>query len=165
MMLNLGNGDQYCAGWTNVDFDGSPHQRDETADLRDPLPWSDVTHAYAGHLLEHLRVGACVEFLQRLQHCMARGGELMVVGPDVDIAAGMAAVGQLDTPMEWLLYGAKRWPGDEHRWECAAHDVVALLTATGWQDVTSFEVGAVPPLWPVANRGALWQCAVSAVAP
>lgn len=162
MKLNLGCGDRYADGWHNVDHQGSPHQKDETIDLRMPLPWTGVTHAYAGHLLEHLRVVEVLQLLPRLRNCMTKTGTLMVVGPDVLIAQGMAVSGTLDVTMESLTQGGHRWPGDEHRWECTTFDVEEMLRVTGWKKVTRVGIPNVPELWPVADRRPQWQCAVSA---
>src|SRR5512138_1213696 len=97
MKLNLGCGDRYAEGWHNVDFAGSPHRKDEEVDLRtNLLPWTGVELAYAGHLLEHLFVDEVLVLLSSLRGTMADRGELMVVGPDVIVAQGMATAGTLD---------------------------------------------------------------------
>jgi hypothetical protein len=164
--LNLGCGDRYAGGWHNVDRADCPHRKDEAADLRDFLPWRNVTHAYAGHVLEHLRLGEVLVFLDRLRECMVPGGELLVVGPDVVLAEAMLAGGQdLGITLAELKYGGGRWPGDEHRWECAELDVMLALRFTGWVDVARVGIDGVPWNWPVAERGPRWQCAVSARSP
>lgn len=163
MRLNLGCGDRYIESWRNVDFDGSPHRKDEAVDLRtSSLPWSGVTHVYAGHILEHLFVNEVVTLLQTLHGCMAPDGQLMVVGPDVVLAEGLGAAGTLDRDIESIKHGGYRWHGDEHRWQCTTWDVEALLRLTGWNDVTRVGIANVPEMWPVADRGPQWQCAVSA---
>lgn len=161
MRLNLGCGDRYQFGWHNVDS-GSPHNKDEEVDLRGPLPWHDVSYAYAGHVLEHLFVGEVIALLGRLRDCMAPDGELLVVGPDVRVAQDMATAGTLDVTMDSLTNGGHRWPGDEHRWHCAAEDVEALLRATCWTRIIRLSINELPAFWPVADRGPQWQCAVSA---
>jgi predicted SAM-dependent methyltransferase len=165
MRVNLGCGDRYAPGWHNVDHAGSPHPKDEAVDLRGPLPWlvsEGITHAYAGHILEHLFVEEVLALLDRLRPCMVADGELMVVGPDVLIAEAMAATGTLDVTMESLTSGGHRWPGDEHRWHCTGRGVRDMLLYTGWTKVLILPIGEVDPLWPVADRGPQWQCAVSA---
>jgi predicted SAM-dependent methyltransferase len=163
MRLNLGCGDRYADGWWNVDFAGSPHRKDEEVDLRtNLLPWVGVELAYAGHLLEHLYVDEVLVLLSTLRGCMAHDGELMVVGPDVILAQGMATAGTLDVTMESLTNGGHRWHGDEHRWHCTTWAVEALLRAAGWSQVTRVGIANVPAFWPVADRGPQWQCAVSA---
>jgi len=165
MLLNLGCGDRYATGWHNVDHESCPHRKDETLDIRWKLPWTGVTHAYAGHVLEHLRVGECLSLLEELITCMVPNGELMVVGPDVLVAQGMAMSGTLDVTLDSLKYGASRWPGDEHRWECAADDIAMLLRYTGWTGIENIGLPQVPAMWPVADRGPQWQCAISARSP
>jgi hypothetical protein len=163
MKLNLGCGDRYVPGWHNVDRADCPHQKDEAFDLRMPLPWEQVQYVYAGHVLEHLRVGDALVLLERLYWCMAVGGELMVVGPDVVAAEAMLAGGQgLGVSLESLKYGASRWPGDEHRWECAELDLRIMLELTNWTVGQRMSINDVPAMWPVADRGPQWQCAVSA---
>ena len=163
MKINLGCGDRYAPGWHNVDFAGSPHLKDETIDLRtNALPWTDIELAYAGHLLEHLYIDEVLVLLETLRTCMAPDGELMVVGPDVIYAQGMAVAGTLDVTMESLTDGGHRWHGDEHKWHCTTWAVEALLRVSGWQQVTRVGINNVPGVWPVADRGPQWQCAVSA---
>jgi hypothetical protein len=165
MKINLGCGDRWQAGWWNVDFAGSPHRKDEEVDLRtNALPWAagSVELAYAGHLLEHLYVDEVLVLLTALRGCMAPGGELMVVGPDVILAQGMAVAGTLDVTMESLTNGGHRWHGDEHRWHCTTWAIEALLRASGWSEVDRVGIANVDPLWPVADRRPQWQCAVSA---
>lgn len=165
MKLNLGCGDRYAEGWHNVDFSGSPHRKDEEVDLRtNSLPWGygTVELAYAGHLLEHLYIDEVLAMLVPLRRCMAPDGELMVVGPDIILAQGMAAAGTLDVTMDSLTNGGHRWLGDEHRWHCTTWAVEALLRATGWHDITRVGIENVSDIWPVADRRPRWQCAVSA---
>jgi hypothetical protein len=163
MRLNLGCGDRYAPGWHNVDRADCPHRKDEAHDLTDFLPWTDVTHVYAGHVLEHIRIGNCLVLLTRLLACMEPGGELMVVGPDVVLAEAMIFGGQdIGVTLDSLKYGASRWPGDEHRWECADLDIRIMLHYAGWSDIRSITINEVPEMWPVADRRPQWQCAVSA---
>lgn len=163
MKINLGCGDRYAPGWHNVDFAGSPHPKDETIDLRtNALPWVGIELVYAGHLLEHLYVDEVLVLLETVRTCMALDGELMVVGPDVLLAQGMAVAGTLDVTMESLTDGGHRWHGDEHKWHCTTWAVEKLLQVSGWQQVTRVGINNVPDLWPVADRRPQWQCAVSA---
>jgi predicted SAM-dependent methyltransferase len=162
MKINLGCGDRWQSGWHNIDSADSPHRKDEAFDLRTPLPWQGITHAFAGHVLEHLFVGDVIALLTRLRSCMADGGELMVIGPDVLVAKEMAIAGTLDVTMDSLTNGGLRWPGDEHRWHCTASDVQALLRVSGWTTVEDVGINNVPPSWPVADRRPQWQCAILA---
>jgi hypothetical protein len=164
MRINLGCGDRYAFGWVNVDHAGSPHQMDQTVDLLGELPWpaESITHVYAGHVLEHLPYAQCAVLLARLLPCMMPGGQLMVVGPDLHRAEAMAEAGTLEVTLDSLRHGAERWPGDRHLWECTPEGIVGLLTVSGWCGITPMGIGEVDPLWPVADRGPQWQCAVAA---
>jgi len=160
--LNLGCADRYVEGWHNVDHESCPHRRDETVDLTGPLPWPDhsITHAYAGHVLEHLTRDQCLKLLTDLRDRMVPGGQIMVVGPDIELAQRLGA-GPWHT-MDELRHGGKRWPGDEHQWECTAALVEQLLWDAGWLWVTDVGIVNVDPSWPVVDRVPLWQLAVSA---
>lgn len=170
MKLNLGSGDRYADGWINVDY-GTPHQCDERIDLRDELPWHDVTHVYAGHVLEHLEIDDCLKMLTRLRGCMhPAGGLLMVVGPDVELAKQMIADGTFDATyhsLESLYEGAHRWSGDEHRWGCTGAMVEQLLRDAGWPVVQNLGMRGLAGMadakfWPVADCDQMWQCVVRA---
>ncbi len=163
MKLNLGCGDRYADGWWNVDFAGSPHHKDEEVDLRtNKLPWNEVTHAFAGHVLEHLFVNEAITLLNTLRDCMIEGGELMVVGPDVILAEGLAITNDLGFghTLDSIKHGGYRWHGDEHRWQCTQWDVMRLMRLTGWTNVHNVGIENVDAFWPVADRGPRWQCAV-----
>lgn len=164
--MNLGCGEYYVPGWHNVDHDGSPHPADERLDLTGPLPWEPgtVTRAYLGHVLEHLTVADGVKLLTRLHEVTAPGGDVMVVGPDVNRAERMHAAGELDA--EWLRLvkeGGRRWPGDEHRWHCEPDTLTDMLRQAGWTWVQEMPVTLVPDIWPLVDR-AEWQCAVGGFA-
>lgn len=161
--LNLGCGDRYAPGWHNVDLE-SPHRKDEIVDLTGDLPWPDgeFDRVYLGHVLEHLRIDEAGLLLKRLLRVVKPGGIVMVVGPDLNRAQVMAEAGTLDVTMDSLRFGASRWPGDEHHWECTGDIVVGLLKHSGWSGVTEVGIENVSLVWPVADRRPLWQCAVEA---
>lgn len=162
MKLNLGNGNIYVQGWHNVDHALSPHPRDETVDLTGALPWkpASIVHVYAGHVLEHLTQDQCLKLLTNLLPCMAKFGKIMVVGPDMELARAMDV-----TPwhtLDEIIHGGRRWPGDEHQWECTTDAVMELLNQAGWQKITNVGITNVDSWWPVADRGPRWQLAVTA---
>lgn len=163
MKVNLGCGDFYADGWVNVDQLGCPHPVDECVDIREPLPFTGVTHAYAGHVLEHLDLAEAAGLLSNLASCMADGGQLMIVGPDVERAQWQLDHGELgEEEYQLIRYGGHRWPGDEHRWGCEPYQLMKLLYWTErWTDVQEVPIALVPEPWPVVSR-ITWQCAVSA---
>lgn len=164
MLINLGCGDRYAGGWLNVDHAGSPHKKDLTLDITDELPWApgSVLHVYLGHVLEHLTMAQCRSLLKRLRPLVRPEGQILVVGPDVEVAQAMADAGTLEVTMDSLRFGGNRWPGDEHRWECTAGKVARILRAAGWGSVEDVGINNVAGFWPVADRNPQWQCAVTA---
>ena len=166
MNINIGCGDRYAEnGWHNVDTADMPHRKDEAADLRDPLPWAAQTadRIYAGHVLEHISLLDCRALLPRLYEILKPGGTLMVVGPDCEKAWRMENEGTLDRPLDSLRYGAGRWTGDHHEWECTESQLVMLLADAGFvvgiEDMDAIVAGG----WPVADPRPKWQAVVSGV--
>lgn len=163
--LNFGCGEHYVKGWTNIDYE-SPHRRDVTVDLRQPhkLPFRQgtVTHAYFGHVLEHLHVEDVTDLLSHVRTLMVPGGEIMIVGPDVIKGREMYNRGQIqERLLLQMINGEHRWPGDAHLWQCHAKAVVELLRNSGWCQVQSIDVVSVHSMWPLTSRVG-WQCAVTA---
>jgi hypothetical protein len=166
--LNLGCGDRYVEGWHNVDF-GYPDRVDERVDLvsrRGELPWTGVTHIYAGHLFEHIWPSQAKRLAERLLDCADPGGcLLMAVGPDVPLAKQMIADQTFDSTyhsLESLIHGAHRWPGDEHRWETSGPLIQSMLRSAGWPVASDVGIGQVSSFWPVADRTPQWQYAIRA---
>lgn len=166
LSLNLGCGDRYVAGWTNVDW-STPHQVDEQVDLSGELPWApgSVSRVYAGHLLEHLEREDCARLAERLLRLADPAGcTAVLVGPDVDVVRQQVTDATFDygwgTPEE-IYHGAGRWAGDVHLWETTGPLVVELFREAGWPVV--HHLGPVQVLeggWPVADDGPTWQYAV-----
>lgn len=168
MRLNLGCGDRYVEGWTNVDWQ-SPHRLDERVDLTGRLPWHwacAATHVYAGHLFEHLAETDCEQLTQRLLEAAHPSGcVFVVVGPDVKLAEQMAAEGRLNTghTLEEIRHGGGRWPGDKHQWETTGSAVATIIAEAGWPVVHQIRpFSALEPGWPVADPVPQWQYAVRA---
>lgn len=166
MQLNLGCGNHPAPyPWRNIDFE-APHTCDERVDLRGSLPWpyGSVTHAYLGHVLEHLPVPDVLALLRRLLPCMATGGQVMVVGPDVVRGRAMHSAGLISDDLLEIMgagAGGHRWSGDVHHWDCEPVLVQRLLIEAGWRNVVEVPIEDVPGFWPVVAR-VDWQCAVGA---
>lgn len=170
MKINLGCGDRYVDGWTNVDLPSMPHRKDHTVDLTGPLPWAagSIEAVYAGHVLEHLTEDNARRLLARLLPLMIPAGPIMVVGPDVNRARQLLPDGVADqygATLDSVRHGGHRWPGDEHHWDCTGELVEAMLRDAGWRLVTPVGMDEAALMWPVADPRPQWQCAVGAVAP
>lgn len=169
MKINLGCGDRYVAGWVNTDLPSTPHRKDLAVDLTGPLPWLPGTleAVYAGHVLEHLPFAMAHFLLERLLPLMKPGMPIMVVGPDVNVGRQLLPDGIADefgATLDSLINGGRRWPGDEHHWECTPERLSAMLRDAGWSSVVTRPMDEVALLWPVADARPRWQCAVGALA-
>lgn len=162
MKLNVGCGDHYAAGWTNLDLDRDLHrQPDLIGDLTHlPSEVVDLERVYCGHVLEHLPLDDVDLALRELHRRARPGAELLVVGPDCVRARRLHAVGVIDAAtLEGAVHGAGRWAGDEHLWECHEQALLDLLTAAGWGHVRPVPVAPAPLIgWPVTSFVS-WQCA------
>lgn len=171
MNINLGCGDRYVDGWVNVDLPDMPHRVDQRVDITSELPWREnsIDCVYAGHVLEHLHKDDAYQLVARLLPLMKPYGAIMLVGPDVEVAAQLFnnvpnAPDQFGVTLDALRYGAGRWCGDVHLWECTVHVLEDMLNRAGWDSVTPMNMDEVAVNWPVADPRPKWQCAVGAIA-
>lgn len=165
--LNLGCGDRYVGGWTNVDF-GTTHKVDERVDLTGDLPWAEgsVSRIFSGHLFEHLTQEQCLTLCKNLLRCADPAGcAMVIVGPDIDIAERMVNEGTFDFTyhsLDALKYGAGRWAGDEHQWFTTGPLVEKVIRDAGWPVVHLLKINELEGGWPVAERQWQWQYAIRA---
>ena len=61
-MLHIGCGDSALPGWTNIDVAPYPAV-DAVHDVTKELPYHDCRFVFAEHFIEHLALGAGIEFL------------------------------------------------------------------------------------------------------
>lgn len=164
MLVNLGCGDRYVPGWFNVDHEGSPHQKDLSLDITKKLPWKsdEILHVYMGHVLEHITQAQSKSLLRRLRPLVQTVGQILIVGPDIEVATAMHNAGTLEVPLDSLRFGGHRWDGDDHKWECTTARIVAILKDTGWKDIQNIGINDVALFWPVADRHPQWQFAITA---
>jgi predicted SAM-dependent methyltransferase len=83
--LNIGCGQRYCSGWTNIDYVGS---EDVLAhDLRKGLPFPDESFdvVYHSHVLEHISKQDAGAFMKECFRVLKQNGILRVVVPDLEL--------------------------------------------------------------------------------
>lgn len=158
MRLNLGCGEHYAPGWTNVDAFGGV-RADVYAPL-DALPFDDgsATHVYCGHVLEHIAPVDLPAVLREIRRVL--DGEFCAVGPDCD---------RIDPAREPDLYamaaeghdGIGINPHAPHLWTCTETKLLAFVRAV-FPSARPVLVAEVPEPWPVVARGEAWQCALLA---
>lgn len=165
MKLNLGCGNHYAPGWTNVDVaDNDEVRPDVLADLTHALPFDDgsAERIYLGHVLEHLAENDLPSLLAECRRVLADGGEMVVVGPDCDRADKLLADGTIDAVEHSLVVsGAGRWASDVHLWRCTEAVVREHLVGAGWRTASVGMVGLVMNLWPVTSQVG-WQFGLKA---
>jgi predicted SAM-dependent methyltransferase len=83
--LNVGCGERFLPGWTNVDF-AAQDGRVLAHDLRTRLPFgsNEFAFVYQSHVLEHLRPGEAEHLLHECYRVLCPGGLLRVVVPDLE---------------------------------------------------------------------------------
>lgn len=165
MRLNLGCGDHYAPGWTNVDAVITDVVRpdvvlDVTSDTLSLLTFQDVQHMYAGHVLEHIPHDDVEGVLRRWREWLTLDGELVVVGPDCDRGEAMLRAGQMHPDeYELLLHGGNRWPGDTHLWRATESETIILAERAGWR-CQAVPVGSLfGTIYPLVS-GVTWQFAL-----
>jgi SAM-dependent methyltransferase len=176
--LNLGPGNHYADGWINADrydLDHHDHSPDVLVDVLGGLPWDAgrFDQVYAGHLIEHVPFERVPELVAECFRVLAPGGELAVVGPDIEAAI------RTDQPM-WLLRQivgdpTPETPGLGHEWVptgLVAHYLVRRGWAAmdPWHPATGALVRRVPvgelapPRWPNPALST-WQFGILATKP
>jgi len=108
LKLNLGCGTKVAEGWVNIDGSltarlsrfprvyramcrifGVPeipwHKSVKVLDLRSGLPFPDASVGviYSSHMLEHFSPGDAVNLLKECHRCLAKGGLIRIVVPDL----------------------------------------------------------------------------------
>ena len=83
--LNIGCGQRYCPGWTNIDYVGSEGVL--VHDLRKGLPFPDEAFdvVYHSHVLEHISKQDAGDFMKECFRVLKQNGILRVVVPDLEL--------------------------------------------------------------------------------
>ncbi len=166
--LNVGCGEFYADGWTNMDVASNDLVRPDIigslTDLPKPDDLSNIEMVYLGHILEHLPYATIPSVLRGLWPRCVTNAKVAIVGPDVDRAAALHVGGQLDWRTVVLaLTGEDRWLGDQHLWACNEDRLLRIVKSSGLKRVHPIPISS--PLldeFPVTSRAA-WQCAIIGV--
>jgi predicted SAM-dependent methyltransferase len=177
--LNLGAGNHYAVGWINLDrYDLAHHEHRPDVVwnvLEGGLPWDDQTfeQVYAGHFLEHVPYIRAADVVQECWRVLAPGGQLAVVGPDIEAAI------RTNQPM-WLLRQivgdpTPETPGLGHEWVPTGLLTLEVVKRGIYMGDEAWPEGRdkpclvpvaelAPPTWPNPDL-APWQCGVLATKP
>lgn len=83
MKLHIGAGGSPIEGWTNVDIAPYPGV-DAVLDVRDGLPFADVSYIFAEHFIEHLTLADGLRFLRECRRVLRDDGVLRLSTPNLD---------------------------------------------------------------------------------
>ncbi len=81
--LHIGSGPLAREGWTNVDLEHHPGV-EFVLDVREGLPFEDVSYIYAEHFIEHLTSDEGLRFLKECRAALRPGGVLRLSTPNLD---------------------------------------------------------------------------------
>lgn len=175
--LNVGCGPHRApAPWWNVDRVARPDPTQPTEPdevVGELLPYDDgaVGRLYAGHIMEHIPIPAVPVVLAEWSRVLAPGGQIGIVGPDVNRALAWFREGRLTRDELWermehgtttsleawrRLYGAEDIdPHARHHWNCVPERVIAMLEAAGFVDVREVTLRDIAREgWPLVGDSA-----------
>ncbi|HYC89263.1 MAG TPA: methyltransferase domain-containing protein [Thermoanaerobaculia bacterium] len=129
MRLHLGCGSVILPGWINIDLDPLPGV-DRQLDVRDGLPFENVSAIFAEHFIEHLDRDEGAALLRECRRVLAPDGILRLTTPNLDW------VWVTSYPSRWTAESATRATIDVEAWkhdEAAVRDCLTINQAFhGW---------------------------------
>lgn len=81
--LHVGSGPLVREGWTNVDLEDHPGV-EFVLDVRDGLPFENVSYIYAEHFIEHLTSDEGLRFLKECRAALNDRGVIRLSTPNLD---------------------------------------------------------------------------------
>lgn len=163
MRVHFASGEHPFTGWLNIDL---YCPADLAVDLNDELPAEidGITHAYVGHYLEHITPTQATKFLARIRPRMRAGGQIHVIGPDVEKADLFYRAGMIPAHLRQHV-GRCIIPddpgGESHLWDCTGRAVESMLVKTEWRHVREMPIQLLPADIPMINPAG-WQFYVTA---
>lgn len=133
--FNLGSGPMKKKGFVNVDLNTDCDFKCDVRDIRPLLKeYGQADEIFASHVLEHIYRDAVLPTFRGWIKALKPGGVLNVEVPDAIWAAEnfikYATNGKpLDDFPQAIIYGAQRYPGDEHKTGIYEKRVKAMLSA------------------------------------
>jgi predicted SAM-dependent methyltransferase len=119
-----------------------------------PFDTGSAQQVYCGHVLEHVATTDLPRALSEIHRVLAPTGELVVVGPDIDLTMRYEPLLE-----DGVRHGGKRWPGDEHLW--VPTGALTLRYVEELFDAHLLDIEDVSDDWPVVGRDP-WQFALTA---
>jgi hypothetical protein len=136
--LHIGSGPLVREGWVNVDID-SHRGVDHVLDVREGLPFRDVTYLYAEHFLEHLTYDEGLRFLKECRAVLRPEGVLRLSTPNLDWV--WSTQYRLPSGSTDCFALNKAFRGWGHQFLYNLTTLTATLHAAGFADVRSTAYG------------------------
>ena len=164
MRVNLGCGQAYMEGWTNVD--ASP---DVKADIHlDAAEFvrqygDQVDEVYMGHVFEHLMPGYAASLLRLLNERLRPGAVISVVTPDMRAIFEAYLAGEIDNDKLNASFIYSYVQPSHHVWCYDEATLLELFRRAGISDAEPItDVRSYPPVFHKEGPESEWQCGVRA---
>ena len=142
--LHIGSGQRHLDGWINVDHQKLPGV-DRVVDVRDGLPFDNVSVIYAEHFLEHLPLEAGLAFLRECRRALEPGGRLRLSTPNLAWVLATHYRHDDSLPDDQGLFDCLRtnraFHGWGHQFLYNRASLSLALAAAGFADVTFHAYG------------------------
>ena len=165
MRVNLGCGQVYMEGWTNVDA-----SRDVKADIymeaADFLRQyaDEIDEVYMGHVLEHIMPGDALVTLRIMNERLRPGTRVSAVTPDMDAIFAEYLDGSISNDTLNASYVYSYVQPSHHIWCYGPESLAELFRRAGFTDVQPIDPLAWEPVFWKEGEEARWQCGVAAPA-
>ena len=166
MRVNLGCGQAYMEGWTNVD--ASP---DVKADIHlDAAEFvrqygDQVDEVYMGHVMEHLMPGYASSLLRLLNERLRPGTVISVVTPDMRAIFEAYLSGEIDNDKLNASFIYSYVQPSHHVWCYDEATLLELFRRAGLQNAEPIsDPTTYPPVFHKVGPESQWQCGVRALA-
>jgi predicted SAM-dependent methyltransferase len=144
LRLHLGCGQAPIAGWLNIDVQALPGV-DQVLDVRDGLPFENVTSIFGEHFLEHLELEEGLACLAECRRVLSDEGILRLSTPNLDwVYATHYRLGKWPEEQEAIsdCFGLNRaFHGWGHRFLYNRPVLFAALSAAGFSEMTLHRYG------------------------
>jgi predicted SAM-dependent methyltransferase len=145
--LHIGSGQRHLEGWVNIDNQELPGV-DRVVDVRDGLPFANVSTIFAEHFLEHLPLEAGLAFLTECRRVLAPEGRLRLSTPNLAWVLETHYRQDPSLPEDQGLFDALRtnraFHGWGHQFLYNRASLSSVLAAAGFADVSFHAYGESP---------------------
>ena len=163
MRVNLGCGQAYMEGWTNVD-----ESRDVKADIYMEAAEflrqyaSEIDEIYMGHVLEHIMPGDALVTLRIMNERLRPGTVISAVTPDMDAIFQAYLDGDVSNDQVNASFIYSYVQPSPHIWCYGPESLAELFRRAGFTDVQPIDPASWGPVFWKEGTESQWQCGVMA---